>query len=148
MFYLNLFVNCFIDLNYEKEFGNVRIPTIAPKISSFGIIMGYLLNARFPNHKSGDGWSPGKKPIDGTSEESDRLPGCLNFICGRFTPNYGSFRSIGITLCKEGEKWLFTLSLDDLYLFIPCTWYVSIIAFIDYYSLHGVKIHSRLVIPC
>ena len=103
MFYLKLFVNCFRDLNYEKEFGNVRIPTIAPKISSFGIIMGYLLNARFPNHKSGDGWSPGKKPIDGTSEESDRLPGCLNFICGRFTPNYGSFRSIGITLCKEGK---------------------------------------------
>ena len=145
---MKLFVNCFRDLNFEKEFGNVRIPTIPPKISSFGIIMGYLLKARFPNHKSGDGWSPGKKPIDGTSEESDRLLGCLNFICGRFTPNYGSFRSIGITLCKEGKKWLFTLSLDDPYLFIPCTWCVSIVAFIDYYSLHGVKIHSRLVISC
>ena len=104
LIYLKVNSNCFRDSSYEKEFGNVKILTIAPKISSFGIIMGYLLKARFPNHKSGDGWSPEKKPIDGTSEESDRLLGCLNFICGRFTPNCGRFRSIGITLCKEGEN--------------------------------------------
>ena len=147
MFFLKLWVNCFRDLNYEKEFGNVRIPTIAPKISSFGIIMGYLLNARFPNHKSGDGWSPGKKPIDGTSEESDRLLGCLNFICGRFNQVTGASDLLELLYARRG-KWLFALSLDDLYLFIPCTWDVPIIAFLNYYSLHGVKIHSRLVIPC
>ena len=145
---MKLSSNCFIDISYEKGFENVRILTIAPKVSSFGIIMGYLLKARFPNHKSGDGWSPRKKPIDGTSEESDRLPGCLNFICGRFTPNCGRFRSIGITLCKEGKKWLITHSLDDSYLFISCIGCVSVFAIIDYYSLHGVKIHSRLVISC
>ena len=104
LFYLKLNSNCFRDITYEKGFGNVKILTIAPKISSFGIIMGYLLKARFPNHKSGDGWSPGKKPIDGTSEESDRLPGCLNFICGRFNHVTGASDLLELLYARRGKN--------------------------------------------
>ena len=139
LFYLKVISNCFRDSSYEKEFGNVKILTIAPKISSFGVIMGYLLKARFPNHKSGDGWSPRKKPIDGTSEESDRLPGCLSFICGRFAPICGSFRSIGTTLWKEGggNGYLLSPLMTSTYLFpVLC---VSMFAINDYYPPHGVK---------
>ena len=145
---MKLSLNCFRDITYEKEFENVRILTIAPKVSSFGIIMGYLLKARFPNHKSGNGWSPGKKPIDGTSEESDRLPGCLNFICGRFTPNYGNFRSIGIIPWKEGGN---THSLSPLltstYLF-PVLYVCSNVCNQWLLFTTWGKIHSGLVTSC
>ena len=148
MSYLKLFVNCFRNLYFKKEFGNVKIPTIDLKISSFGIIMGYLLKARFPNHKSGDGWSPGKKPIDGTSEESERLLGCLNFICGRFNQVTGASDLLELVYARRGKNGYLLSPLMTFTSLFPVLGCVSVFAIIDYYSLHGVKIHSRLVISC